>query len=181
MSNFDEAILTVLEHEGGFFNHPSDPGGATNYGISMRFLKQQGLEQEMDIDHDGDLDIDDIRQMDLEKAKELYKRYWWDNYQYNRINSQIIATKIFDLAVNMGGKQAHKLVQRACKSCGITLQEDGILGPRTRSAINTLASSNELALLASLRSEAAGFYRSLVAAKPQFQDFINGWLNRAYS
>jgi Putative secretion activating protein len=178
MSNFDTAILTVLKHEGFYSNDPHDPGGPTKYGISLRYLQSLG-----DLNHDGFLDGDfnedgrvnseDIRYMTQADALVLYRVQWWDRHQYEKIINQQIATKVFDLAVNMGAKQAHKCLQRALRStCNVILLEDGILGEKTFSAVNN-ANPNEL--LSALRSEAAGFYRSL--NKPRY---LTGWLNRAY-
>lgn len=182
MDNFNKAVLTVLKHEGKFVNDPDDPGGATNYGISLRFLLSTGDLKLGDIDHDGDIDADDIKKMSIEEAKNLYFTYWWLKYNYESIPNLALSTKIFDAAVNMGAKQAHILVQRACRACGIRLVEDGVLGPNSMGAISTLISgSSDDALLASIRSEMAGFYRSLITKKPVFEKYRNGWLNRAYS
>jgi lysozyme family protein len=174
MSNFDTAIITVLKHEGGYVNDPQDPGGATNFGISLKYLHSLGdLWSHFDFDFDGDVDAEDIKKMTKEEAIEIYRQYWWDKNQYERILNQQIATKVFDLAVNMGSVQAHKCMQRAIRSVsGDLLVEDGILGSKSIQALNT-ANPNEL--LAAYRSEVAGFYRSL--NKPKY---INGWLNRAY-
>jgi lysozyme family protein len=178
MSNFDTAVITVLKHEGGFVDDPKDPGGATNFGISLGFLKKIG-ELDLngllhgDFDHDGEITAEDIKAMTREQAIELYRAHWWDKYQYERIVSQQIATKVLSLSVNMGGPQAHKCLQRAIRAVsGHLLLEDGIIGPKSIVEVNNL-NANEL--LASYRSEAAGFYRSL--NKPRY---INGWLSRAY-
>lgn len=182
MARFEQAIITVLKHEGGFVDDPDDPGGATNFGISLRFLRKTGDLEVGDIDQDGDIDADDIRQMDVEDAKNIYRKYWWDKYGYARIGSQVLATKIFDLAVNMGAKQAHKLVQRACRAAGVYLIDDGVLGNRSYGAIITLGEAGSYdAILAALRSEAASFYKLLIAKKPVFEKYRNGWLNRAYA
>lgn len=179
MSNFDTAIITVLKHEGLFTNDPQDPGGATNYGVSLRWLKSVGDLNadgfmDGDFDHDGDVDVDDIKKMTKEDAIQLYRTHWWDNYSYERITNQLIATKVFDFAVNMGSKPAHRCLQRAIRAVnGIRLLEDGIIGMKSLEAINTVYPD---ILLAAFKSEAAGFYRSL--NKPHF---IDGWLNRAYS
>jgi lysozyme family protein len=174
MSNFDIAIKTILNHEGRYVNDPQDPGGATNFGISLRFLKATGDLELGDLDHDGDIDSNDIKAMSINQAIELYKKYWWDKYNYEKIINQVLAIKLFDLAVNMGQKQAVICLQRAIRALhGTPLIEDGILGPKTIYNVNLL---NTQALLSSLKSEAAGFYRSL--NKPKY---INGWLNRAYS
>lgn len=180
MADFNKSIPVILEHEGGYVNDPVDAGGATNYGISLRFLKQAGDLDLGDVDDDGDIDVDDIKQLSPDQAAEIYKRHFWDKYRYG-VLPQDLATKVFDLSVNMGPRQAHKLLQRSCRSVGITLTDDGIIGPRTLGAIDTINNAGRAnELLAALRSEAAGFYRVLVAQKPIYQKFIRGWLNRAY-
>jgi lysozyme family protein len=172
VSNFYLAIQKVLTQEGFFSNDPRDSGGATKYGISLRFLKGIG-QIDGDIDLDGDVDIDDIKKMSEKEAVAIYKKYWWEKYRYERIISQEISTKIFSLSVNMGHTQAHKCAQRAIRAATINkIEDDGILGEITIGAINKAKPD---ILLASIKSEAAGFYRSL--NKPYY---INGWLNRAY-
>lgn len=179
MSNFNTAVLTVLKHEGGYVNDPQDTGGATNHGISLRFLKAVGdLDNngflDGDFDLDGHVDVHDISKMTQDDAINIYRHHWWDKYQYDRIINQSIATKVFDLAVNMGAKQAHICLQRAVRSaCGVELLEDGVLGIKSIAAINNAPQSE---LLAAFRSEAASFYRSL--NRPRY---LNGWLKRAYN
>jgi len=168
MANFEQAIGTVLEHEGGY---TKDHAGATKYGITLRSL-------DIDVDLDGDIDADDIWALGLEDAKAFYRRRWWDRYKYDLIGHDFIATKIFDLAVNMGARQAGKIAQRALRAYGVVVKDDGILGPVSIEAINQAAPAK---LLVAIRSEAAGFYRGLVIKTPEFEEYINGWLNRAYS
>lgn len=179
MSSFEQAIPIILLHEGKFVNDPNDPGGATKFGISLRWLRQlgkldAGIYKDFDINHDGVLDAYDIGNMTEDAAKYLYKTQWWDKYQYGQIQNQLLACKVFDLAVNMGPKMAHRCIQRALRaSSGVELIEDGVLGAETLAAINR---ANPETTLAALRSEAAGYYRSL--NKPRYE---KGWLNRAYS
>lgn len=175
MAIFENAIETVLAHEGGYVDHKDDPGGATNFGISLRWAKQQGME--VDIDMDGDVDADDIRKLSRDEAANLYRKHFWSPL-YEQISSQDIATKVFDLRVNAGANQAHIVLQRACKAAGAPIEEDGLIGQGTVAAVNK---SNPLAVLAAFRSEQASFYRVLVAQKPSFSPFINGWLVRAYA
>ncbi len=103
---------------------------------------------------------------------------WWGRYSYGDFNIYI-ARKILSLSYNMGPGPAHKLLQQAVRACPQTdiLKPDGVLGPATRMAVNR---QDPIVLLAALKSEAAGFYRSLVARQPRQEKFINGWLNRAY-
>jgi len=171
-------VALVLRHEGGFSNDPDDPGGATDFGISLRFL--EGLDDldgdgwlDGDFDHDGDVDIDDILAMDEEDAIEIYKAQWWNRYSYDRLadaGGDLLAIKVFDLAVNMGPRRSHKRLQEGIKDCGHAVSVDGIVGPNTLGAIRTCDQSD---LLRNYQHQAASFYRSL-----HRQKYLDGWLNR---
>lgn len=188
MSNFDLAIDKVLEHEGGFVDNKHDPGGATNYGISLRWLQSLVDDPESDVDQDGDVDADDIKALTPAKAKAFYRRHWWDKYAYKNIKNPGVAIKVFDMSVNMGGKQAHKLVQRSLRAVGIEIEDDGVLGPVSFKSINAALPQH---LIPAIRCTQAGFYYALVMRNEalrkaghdveDFSVFLKGWLNRAYS
>ena len=182
MAEFGPAFAKVIELEGGFVDHPDDPGGATNLGIFLRFLQTETEYEFGDIDNDGDLDYEDIRNMTMKAASDIYKKHWWDKYGYHSIPSQPVANKIFDMAVNMGARQAHKLLQRAinCVLGQHLLVDDGLLGEKSSQAMGA-AIQQPIALLAALRAQQEGFYRLLVAKNDKFNAFLNGWLNRAIS
>ena len=173
---FNIAIAKVLQHEGGFSNHPDDPGGATNYGISLRWLKSQGLYGDMD--DDGDVDVDDIMSLEVDDAVRIYREKWWDKYGYDRIKDCALATKVMDISVNMGPSRAHRILQRSINTLGGTLTVDGVLGPMTILATNT---TNGQALLEEIRQEQGRYYMRLIAKKPAFAVFKNGWMKRAMS
>jgi len=169
MASFKQAVYVVLQHEGLLSEDPADHGGTTNYGISLGFLKAEGI----DIDGDGDSDAIDVRELSKEKAMDIYEEYFWDRHQYGRIFDQQVATKVFDLAVNMGAKRLHKLLQRALCSIGLPVAVDGIFGQETLNAVNCADPDQ---LHAALRKEADRFYRSLNQPR-----FLEGWLRRLYS
>lgn len=171
MADFNLSIPTVLRHEGGFVNDSADPGGATNFGVSLRWLKSQGLAG--DINHDGDIDISDIRGLTPELASSFYLQCWWVKYGYGNIIPQAVATKIFDTSVNVGPIRAHTFVQQVV---GIN-PTTGTFGPITLGKVN---SANSVTLLAGLQNVQAQFYRDLVTKNPARQKFLNGWLNRAF-
>ena len=180
-SHFDKAILITLKHEGGFVNDPVDPGGATNWGVSIRFLKTAGDGDgdgflDGDIDHDGDIDVDDIKNMTVDQARKIYRIHFWDKYDYDKIVDFTVAARLFDMTVNMGAKQAGKIIQRALNNCGQELVVDGKVGKNTFAAINC---TNPEILMAEIRQEHAQFYINLIAAKPQFEKYRKGWLRRA--
>lgn len=192
MSQFTRAIPHIIHHEvgnypnGGYTNDPDDPGGATKWGWSLRTLKSLPLTFG-DIDGDGDIDIDDIKALSQEQAQDLYLNFWWKKFRYDDIEDQASATKVFDLCVNMGSRRknrngevvggAHLLAQQAVQACGILLVLDGLLGPKSKAAINEVDSGE---FEASLCSEAAGYYRQLITANYVFNKYRRGWMRRAY-
>jgi lysozyme family protein len=157
---FLKAFDYMLKHEGGYVNDSADPGGETRYGISKRSYPNLN-----------------IKDLTLDQAREIYHRDFWTKAKCESINDENIATKFFDLAVNMGINQAVKLIQRALRAAGTQVVEDGVIGPITLAAINKADPTD---LLAALKSEAAGYYRLIAQANPSQKKFLDGWLNRAY-
>ncbi len=177
MANFLTAIPHILQHEGGYVNHPNDPGGATKYGISLRYLRKRG-DLLGDFDGDGDVDVDDIRAMTVPMAKTTYRAGFWDPNKLGEVKSQMVATKIFDMCVNMGSKQAWKIAQRAVGACGVPLIDDGVIGPNTLQAINSL-DHFDYDLVITIRELQRAFYTRIMKRKPKLQAFSLGWYRRA--
>ncbi len=179
MSVFAIAIATLLNHEGLYSNDVHDKGGETAYGISLRYIKSESETNKsamasFDFNNDGEIDGKDIRSLSKSDAIKIYREFWWDKYGFGRINSQKIATKVFDLAINMGKKQAIIALQRAVRAVTENkMADDGDLGPITLAVVNSVDPD---LLYVALKSEAAGIYRSIGSKR-----YINGWLNRAYS
>ena len=152
MSTFDRAIKYVLQHEGGLVNDPADPGGLTNRGITQR-----------------DYPNLDIRNLTVDQTIEIYRKDYWRPV-YDEMTDTDAACKIFDMAVNMGHRQAHKLLQRA-----VGERDDGVFGPAT------LAAANECHNLTDrLCKQQAEFYHNLVLKRPVMKKFLKGWLIRAH-
>lgn len=170
MSTFEAALPTVLRREGGYVNNPNDPGGATKYGISLRWLKSQGLIG--DVNGDLRIDIADIQALTPETAGSFYRVQWWDHYGFGRIIDQTLATKIFDTAVNMGTPRAVKIAQVAVGTI-----VDGVLGSGSIKAIND---AQVPILLHRLQDGQAARYKELASENPRLTQFLSGWMNRAY-
>lgn len=160
-TKFDKAIKIVLAHEGGYVNDPNDLGGETNFGISKRSYPTV-----------------DIKNLTREQAMEIYRRDWWDRYKYGEIEDVDVATKVFDLSINMGPVPAHKLLQEAINFTEAkSLAVDGIIGPMTLTAVNQAEPQK---VVQALRFMAARRYYELAKARPANRGFLLGWLNRAY-
>jgi len=152
MSTFGRAIKYVLKHEGGLVNDPADPGGLTNRGITQR-----------------DYPHLDIRHLTEDETIEIYRKDYWRPV-YDEMHDGDAACKIFDMAVNMGHRQAHKLLQRA-----VGVEDDGVFGLITLAAAN-----NTRNLVDRLCIQQAEFYHNLVTKRPAMSKFLKGWLIRAH-
>jgi lysozyme family protein len=178
MARFEDSIGYVLSKEGGYADHPSDPGGATFWGISLRFLEAQG--EYGDIDKDGDVDKDDIKALSRTDAIVIYAQKFWKPMKLDLLKPQSVATRCFDMAVNMGIKRGVKIAQRAYNEIkaeeATRLKVDGKLGPKTRKALESI---DEVEMMAALRQHHEQYYRDLVEKKPVLEVFLDGWVNRA--
>ena len=160
---FEQAFERILKNEGSDSDHPLDGGGYTKWGISS-------------VSHP----TIDVKNLTLEDAKSIYHDEYWSRFGLYRLaDKPAIAVKVMDMAVNMGGRKAIMVLQRALRACGEkNVQDDGILGDETALAASR---ANEQCLLVGLRSEGAGYYRGIVSMAPSQGIFLKGWLNRAYS
>lgn len=143
-----------MRWEGGLVDHPSDPGGITNYGISIRAYPQLGREGILNMTHD-------------EAAKIYYKDYWTPNIPDFLPESARIL--IFDSAVNQGSSFAKKCLQRAVRAT-----PDGVIGPETR---RKCAKVPERTLCMNIAVERALHYARLSI----FKTFGKGWMRRLFS
>ena len=166
---FDKAFEYTMPFEGwdAYTNDPDDKGGATKYGITVRTLKAIRF----DVDGDGDVTENDVKSLTYSQAKDILKRKYWDMIQADSIESERIAIKLFDCAVNMGPARATRIAQEALNDLRYGLVVDGLMGPKTLSALN---GSDEDVFFLFLVSRLEQYYVGLNQRK-----FLKGWLRRA--
>ncbi len=189
---YARAFEELLGIEGGFVDDPVDRGGATKYGISLRFLKAAGdLDddgdgfRDFDLDFDGDIDGRDVRQLTGGDARFLYRRHFWQALECESWPAPI-GEMLFDQGVNGGNLAAKKLLQRALNMClartGYNMIEvDGRPGPQTRAALDRVLANQRLgmkALVEAFREAVRDRYRAIVARNPSQRRFLRGWLAR---
>lgn len=173
MSHFQTAMAFTREWEGGFVNDPIDPGGATKYGISLRFLRS--LEPKLgDIDGDVDVDADDIMSLSPEKAVTIYRSEFWDKMGLDRFKP-VISVPVFDTAVNMGRSRAVKILQETLSSFGLMVAADGVIGHQT---IYAAEQAKPEAFADRFCMERMATYVRIVKASPALSRFFYGWANR---
>lgn len=186
-SRFDVLIKHIVGLEGGYNDIKADRGGATKYGISLRFLKDEGKIdanhdgfKDFDLDFDGDIDGRDIRLLTPVMAKNLYFTCFWQRLKLDRLPFPIDGA-VLDQAINGGGAAAVKCLQRAINDLPVNfkLTVDGVLGNLTIDAANMAQSAFGRKLLDRYRVQVSNRYRAIVAADKTQKIFLNGWLRRA--
>lgn len=150
--NFDTAFDRLIGHEGGYSNHPDDPGGETMWGVTASVARANGYTGPM-------------RNLPRETAKGIYRAQYWDKVQADRMPFPV-AFQVFDAAVNHGTGQAAKFLQRAA---GVA--DDGIIGPKTLAAV---AARDAAAILLLFNAEREQFYTDLKT----WPSFGKGWSRR---
>ena len=149
---FDQAIEVILKNEGGYVDHPNDPGGETNFGISKRSYP----------------DVD-IKNMTKQQAKEIYKSDFWNPLKLHLINNANICLDIFDMAVNSGRGRAVKIAQKLAGT-----KEDGGMGAITAKAINEYKGD----FVKDYKHSRRVFYEHLADTNSKYKVFLKGWSNR---
>lgn len=152
-STFTDAIDYVLSNEGGDSNDAGDRGGLTRFGITFAEATSHGL---------------DIKTLTVDRAKAVYLADYW---RFDGIADQRVATKILDVVVNTGVIGGTKVVQRAV---GVT--PDGVYGPATQTAINTLAPEDALEQIS---QAVADRYVGICLNDATQLKFLRGWIRRA--
>ena len=150
--NFDECLKMLLHHEGGYVNHPKDPGGETNLGVTKRVYEKWGGTKDM-----KDLTVEDVAP--------IYKKEYWDRCKCDDLESGV-DWAVFDWAVNSGTGRAAKAIQKICGAA-----QDGAIGPKTLALIGKQNTQYVVEEFGKIRQD---FYESLKT----FDTFGKGWTRR---
>ena len=150
--NFDECLKMLLHHEGGYVNHPKDPGGETNLGVTKRVYEKWGGTKDM-----KDLTVEDVAP--------IYKKEYWDRCKCDDLESGV-DWAVFDWAVNSGTGRAAKAIQKICGAA-----QDGAIGPKTLALIGKQDTQYVVEEFGKIRQD---FYESLKT----FDTFGKGWTRR---
>jgi lysozyme family protein len=154
--NFQKALAAVLVHEGGFVNHPQDPGGMTNLGCTKAVWEE----------HCGHpVDEKAMRALTPADVAPLYKRKYWDKVQGDELPSGVDYL-VFDAAINSGPGRAAKWLQ-AC----VGVEPDGGIGPKTLAAVRAC---NPKQLIEDYTKRRLSFLMDL----PTWDTFGRGWTRR---
>ena len=156
IENFDKSLKMILHHEGGYVNHPRDPGGETNLGVTKRVYEEWG----------GTKDMRDLTQEDVAP---IYEKNYWGRAKCDHLPSGLDLA-VFDWAVNSGvGRAAKKLQTMICT------EADGGIGPNTLKTLDEYIEHHGIEeTLRNYKAIRQKFYESLST----FDTFGKGWTKR---
>jgi len=149
--NFDEAFTKLLGHEGGYSNHPNDPGGETMWGVTKRVAVANGYKGPM-------------RELPVALSKTIYRKFYWDAV-YADLLPEGVRYAVFDAAVNSGPTQALKWLQKA-----LDIEADGLVGPQTKKALQSADNALEGRFL--------GHRLLFMSNLKNWDSFSEGWAKR---
>ena len=159
IENFDTTIHHTLKEEGGFVNHPSDPGGMTNLGVTKKVWEEW-------VGHT--VDEQEMRALTPADVIPLYQRKYWNACRCSELPKGLDLC-VFDTAVNSGPGRAIRLLQQC-----VGVPVDGAIGPKTISAVSQFKGSALLHLIEEYCSSRQAYLISL----PNFGTFGKGWTAR---
>jgi lysozyme family protein len=155
-SRFDACMPFIFKAEGGYSDNPADPGGPTNFGITLATLRAY--------EGDPNLTADDVKKLTPAVAKEIYRTAYWNRMQCGALPAGL-DLEVFDFGVNSGPAESVKTLQRIV---GVT--QDGSIGPITLAAVGQFNVGDLIARFAQAR---LAFYQGL--NRPEFEQ---GWATR---
>ncbi|KIT17274.1 holin-associated N-acetylmuramidase [Jannaschia aquimarina] len=170
----------IVAREGGFVNDPDDPGGATNYGVTIHTMRRLGL----DLDGDGDVDVADVRRLDRGRATDIFVDHYFHRVRVDALPEALQAS-VFDMYVNAGAN-AVKILQRLLGEMGHPVAVDGVIGPQTVAAARAAAAAAPGHIADAYGIARRNYYYALADRRPASRKYARrrdggkgGWIVRA--
>ncbi len=180
MPTVSEIADAILDREGGYVNDPDDPGGATNYGVTIHTMRRLGL----DLDRDGDVDAADVRRLTKGHARDIFIKHYFHDPGISGLPALLHAT-VFDMQVNAGAN-AVKILQRLFRKMGFQVGIDGQIGPETLRVARKAAEAAPDHLADAYGIERRNYYYALADRRAASRKYARrrdgrkgGWIRRA--
>ena len=180
MKSVRDIAEEIVTREGGFVNDPADPGGATNFGVTIHTMRRLGL----DLDRDGDIDVADVRALTRAQAVDIFVDHY---YRRPRIDllPEAIQPSVFDMYVNAGAN-AVKILQRLLHQMRFEVAVDGVIGPATAQAARAAARQAPDHIADAYGIARRNYYYALADARAASRKYARrrdggkgGWITRA--
>ncbi len=180
MLSVRQIATEIVAREGGYVNDPNDPGGATNFGVTIHTMRRLGL----DLDRDGDVDTIDVRALDREQAIDIFIEHYYLAPRIDALPDGLRPT-VFDMQVN-SGSNAVRILQRLLRDMGLDIAVDGAIGPQTIAAAHAAYSQGADGLVNAYGIARRNFYYAIGDRRPASRRYATrrdggkgGWILRA--
>lgn len=180
MRNVRQLAEEIVAREGGFVDDPDDPGGATNFGVTIHTMRRLGL----DLTGDGVIDAADVRALTREQAIEIFITHYWARPRISAL-PQTLQPPVFDMYVNAGAN-AVRILQRLLGDMGHDLAVDGVIGPQTIRAAQAAAEAAPDHIACAYGIARREYYYALADRRPASRKYARrrdggkgGWITRA--
>ncbi len=180
MQSIERIAQEIVAREGGYVDDPDDPGGATNFGVTIHTMRRLG----MDLTRDGVVDARDVRALTRDQAVALFISHYYQRPGIARL-PQSLQASVFDMYVNAGAN-AVKILQRLLREMGQEVEVDGLIGPQTVAAAEAAARAAPEHIGDAYGIARRNYYLRLADARPASRKFARsraggkgGWIRRA--
>lgn len=180
MQSVREIAEDIVQREGGYVDDPDDPGGATNFGVTIHTMRRLGL----DLDGDGDVDARDVRRLSKAQAVDIFIRHYFHKPLISAL-PQALQPSVFDMYVN-AGSNAVRILQRLLREMGQDVTIDGALGPQSIKATQVAFESAPSEMVDAYGIARRNYYFRLADRRPASRKYARsragtkgGWIRRA--
>ena len=182
MQTVQQIAKDIIAREGGFIDDPDDPGGATNFGVTLATLRRLGL----DLTGDGKTSVEDLRRLTTAQAEDIFVAHYFRKPGLGALPEALQAS-VFDMYVN-AGPAAVKILQRLVTDMGFPCTADGVIGPQTIRAAQMAAEAAPSHLADAYAISRRNYYYALADGRPASRKYARrrdggkgGWITRAES
>lgn len=180
MQTVRQIATEIVIREGGYVNDPDDPGGATNFGVTIHTMRRLGL----DLNGDGRVDTRDVRKLTRAQAIDIFVKHYFERPLIAELPEPLQAT-VFDMYVNAGGN-AVKILQNLLRDMGYEVAVDGALGPQSIAAVRAAMAKSEQHFVDAYGIARRNYYFRLADRRPASRKYARsraggkgGWIKRA--
>lgn len=180
MPDVKEIAEQIVAREGGYVNDPDDPGGATNFGVTIHTMRRLGL----DLDGDGAVTSSDVKRLSREQAVQIFLDHYYARPRIAELPEGLQAS-VFDMYVNAGAN-AVKILQRLLVQMRQDVAVDGALGPQTIAAAHRAYDAAPAAMVDAYGIARRNYYFALADRRPASRKYARtraggkgGWIKRA--
>lgn len=180
MTSVHDIARQIVQREGGFVNDPDDPGGATNYGVTIHTLRRLGL----DLTGDDRIDTQDVRALTPAQAVDIFVEHYFHRPGIHALPAKLHPS-VFDMQVN-AGSNAIRILQRLLRDMGHDIAVDGVIGPQTIRAAQIAQDIAPDHLVDAYGIARRNYYYALADRRPASRKYVRrrdggkgGWITRA--